>query len=259
MGSLANTLFTIMLGWFQGLASGIWSAFTTEKGGSFLRFLGDHWIVIALILCAIGLAADFGVYLLRWRPFEVWKSFFRRRKTGKENSPEEPEETSYSFSAATARVPVRQAAYTEAPQEQEDDLARWKQAERETVAEPDNPGARTIVTPAGYMVPEDSPYRRPDPPRSRPEPMGTEGGREITETDSMPPRIVPERTPADHYQNQGPVRAQRRRRLRVGDLFNDPEEELREFDAPQHLIDRKAAYHEPVYPRGWKNNGEAGE
>ena len=90
MGSFANTLFTIMLGWIQAAASAIWSAFTTENGGSFLQWIGRNWIILAVILCVIGMVIDFGIYLLRWRPMRVWKSFFNRLRR-REEDPEEPQ------------------------------------------------------------------------------------------------------------------------------------------------------------------------
>ena len=62
MGSFANTVFSILLGWLQGLISIIWSALTDKGGESFFQFIGDNWIKITLILCAVGLIADFAVY-----------------------------------------------------------------------------------------------------------------------------------------------------------------------------------------------------
>ena len=49
----------------------------------------------------------------------------------------------------------------------------------------------------------------------------------------------------------------RRRRLNVSDLFSNPEEELYDFEAPQQLIDSRKAYHDPVYPRGWKKSEDS--
>ena len=80
MGSFANTLFQLMLGWMQGIVSSVWSAFTSENGGSFFTWLGNHWIPIVLVLCAAGLIADLTVYLVRWKPYRVWRSFFHRGK-----------------------------------------------------------------------------------------------------------------------------------------------------------------------------------
>ena len=94
MGSFANLLFTLMLGWIQPAISTIGFAFTNPGGGSFLQWLGDHWILLVVILCVIGVVADLGVYIFRWKPQLVWKSFFsrlRKRRDGGEE-PEEPTE-----------------------------------------------------------------------------------------------------------------------------------------------------------------------
>ena len=69
-----------MLGWLQGIVSAVWSAFTSEKGGSFFTWIGKYWILIAGLLCIIGLVSDLGVYIVRWKPYKVWKSFFSRKK-----------------------------------------------------------------------------------------------------------------------------------------------------------------------------------
>ena len=79
MGSFANSLFTIMIGWLQNVVYSIWNAFSSEQNGSFLKWIGRHWIIVAAILCAAGLIIDFTVYMVRWKPFKVWRSFFSRR------------------------------------------------------------------------------------------------------------------------------------------------------------------------------------
>ena len=42
-------------------------------------------------------------------------------------------------------------------------------------------------------------------------------------------------------------------------VISDPEEELHPFEAPQNVINSQKAYHEPVYPRGWKKSEEEKE
>ena len=98
-------------------------------------------------------------------------------------------------------------------------------------------GRPATVTNAGYVVPADSPYRRPEqrgPDTVRP----VQEQEESEGTVSLTPR--------------------RRRRISVSELFSDPEEEMKEFDAPQQIIDSRRAYRDPVYPSGWKKNGEDG-
>ena len=91
MGSFANTLFTIMLGWLQTAAASIWAAFTSENGSTFFQWIGRNWIILAIVLCGIGLIVDLGIYLLRWRPIQVWKSYFNRLRHRDEET-EDPEE-----------------------------------------------------------------------------------------------------------------------------------------------------------------------
>ncbi len=154
MGSFSNTVFSILLGWLQILVSMIWSALTAKDGHSFLQLIGDHWILIAAVLCLIGLAADFAVYLFRWQPYKVWKSFWnrnrkdRKEKQGMENQAAGQEEESFHFGAG----PVSGSGHTE-----EADLEKWSDPEPER----EENAASPLITRNGYSVPEDSPYRRP--------------------------------------------------------------------------------------------------
>lgn len=241
MGSFANTLFTIMLGWIQAAASAIWSAFTTENGGSFLQWIGRNWIILAVILCVIGMVIDFSIYLLRWRPVRVWKSFFRRLRHGKEEA-EEPEQTVETPAPAgrffkNEDEPARQSDSIPLTAEAEpEDFSRWVQEEPESIPEPETMQKRPIITGAGYTVPADSPYRRP-----------------AAEAPAEP--IIEERR-TDEPENRPEIMTQRKRkrRLIVGDLFTDPEEELYQYERPQQLIDKDKAYFQPVYPRNWKKD-----
>lgn len=155
MGSFSNTVFSILLGWLQILVSMIWSALTAKDGHSFLQLIGDHWILIAAILCMIGLAADFAVYLFRWQPYKVWRTFWtrirkeRKEKQGIENAAAGQEEESFHFGAGP--ISGSRSVNTEA-----EDLEKWQDPEAEQEEE-----ASSFITRNGYSVPEDSPYRRP--------------------------------------------------------------------------------------------------
>lgn len=253
MGSFANSLFTLMLGWLQGAVSAVWSAFTSQNGSSFLNWIGRRWILIAAVLCAIGLAADLCVYILRWKPFRVWKSFFTRKEPDSETEDgdtgsirpgfrrEEPEYTNRN--EKTEPVFKRQAE-----RDPEPDLSQWEPeegpAETDVVSHAVKP---PMVTNAGYVVPADSPYRRP-------------AGEAVEENIQVQERTTDDIPAAGQDRNEpSPVVQRRRRRISVTELFSDPEEELRQFDAPQQVIDSRRAYHAPVYPRGWKKNEEDGE
>ena len=123
----------------------------------------------------------------------------------------------------------------------EPDFSKWqvKPAAAEQKVNEELPTPAT-VTKAGYHVPADSPYRRPEP-------------KTVKEPIVRQPEI------REDTERQNPVTVGRRRRLRITDLFTDPEEELRQLEAPQNVIDSSKAYREPVYPRGWKKSESDGQ
>lgn len=254
MGSFANTLFMIMLGWLQGIVSAVWSGFTTENGRSFFAWIGNHWILIAAVLCAVGLGADLAVYLFRWKPFG------RRADSETDAQPDaaavSPARTERAGARQAGRQPAPEAIPADEPEPaampetrkdpEEPDLSRWmaepKAPEAESVPEPEEPAT---ITGAGYVVPADSPYRRP-----------AAAARETPET---PAAVNADEEPGPESIKNGPLTLKRRRRISVSELFSDPEEELKLFDAPQQLIDSRKAYREPVYPSGWKKGEEDGQ
>lgn len=242
MGSFANSLFKFLLGWLQGAVAAVWSAFTSKDGSALFNWIGRYWMLIAGILCVIGLTADLCVYLFRWKPFRVWKSFFSRDRKNDDDSgnrdqqAEKPAEQGRAYTAPEQPT-VRERSIRTGSENGEPDLSKWEPepAKKEHVVQP--AGKPATVTNAGYVVPADSPYRRPEqrePENGRPDQEQTE--REGTV--SLTPR--------------------RRRRISVSELFSDPEEEMKEFDAPQQIIDSRRAYRDPVYPSGWKKSGEDG-
>lgn len=267
MGSFANTLFSLLLGWAQTLIAALWSTFTSGKAGGFLTWVGEHWIPLAVGLCLAGGLIDLIVYLVRWQPIRVWKSFFRRIRAGGREA-EEPEGTEEAEQAAESEGPERpaemedrtpgetaaapavvpmvpiRADQLEAPipkripaaqdrtaSEESDELARW----REPAADDRLAGEseRVLVTRAGYRVQEDSPYRRPTEPDIEKQEQG-QRNREFER------RIL-----------------QSRRRRRIT-LFSDEEDGFSrpEHVAPDELIDAREAYHQPVYPRKWNQREE---
>jgi hypothetical protein len=211
MGSFANTVFSILLGWMQGLVSAIWSAFTGKEGESFFQFIGNNWIKIPVILCAVGAIVDFSVYFFRWQPYKVWRSFWRRLKNKGETPVEAGNEPQEEWKNDGADEPEERelSPRRQAEPDTDDDLSRWKVSEKEMPeAEPE-----AEITKAGYTVPLDSPYRKP----------GSRPGR---------------------------------RRLRVNLLGDADEEGEIHYYAPRPIVDHREAYHAPVYPEGWKKNGE---
>ena len=249
MGSFANNVFSILLGWLQGLISMIWSAMTAKDGNSFLQVLGNNWIKIAVILCAAGLIADFAVYFFRWAPYKVWRTFWRhlkgeRKETESVGNPGTAAEPVSAFSENREEAPeyvrrwrtpepeeplrrrIAEPAYRENEEPEEprrrrtaepayrkneepDELLRWRTPEQEE----EEPGVPVEITKAGYTVPADSPYRRPGDRNSR-------------------------------------------RRLRISLLGDSEEDDGVHYYSPRPMVDQKEAYHAPVYPEKWTGSRE---
>lgn len=81
MGSFANSVFNVLLGWIRGLVDGLWNLIRSEEAADSLRWVGEHWLVLAVILAAGGILLDYLIWLIRWRPYYVWRSSFSRFKS----------------------------------------------------------------------------------------------------------------------------------------------------------------------------------
>ena len=77
MGTIADSLFTVLMSWVRALVNAIWALFSSD-GTTLLGFLGKHWIAIALVIVAVGLVVDRLVWLIRWRPYHLLAMRVRR-------------------------------------------------------------------------------------------------------------------------------------------------------------------------------------
>ena len=71
MGQFTDFLFSILLGWVKTLSGSLWAAFANDRE-SILEWLGRYWFPVCLILVTVGLAGDWLIWLIRWRPFHAW-------------------------------------------------------------------------------------------------------------------------------------------------------------------------------------------
>jgi len=100
MGTLADSLFTVLMSWVRALVSGIWALFSAEHTTT-LEFLGKNWLLIVAVLVAAGLVIDWIIWLLRWQPYHLWAQ--RARRILRIEEPEEEEETHMRAHAAVTR------------------------------------------------------------------------------------------------------------------------------------------------------------
>lgn len=87
MGQFANALFSALLGWVQTAVSALWGLMTNSDASHWFLWLLENWLPLTLMLCAAGLLIDFIVYLIRWQPYRVWRSFLNRRAEKKQTAP----------------------------------------------------------------------------------------------------------------------------------------------------------------------------
>lgn len=98
MGSFANTLFSVLLGWVQSAVSWLWKLCGTEDAGSLMSWVLDNWVLLLILLCVCGVAIDLIVYLIRWQPYRVWHSFWNRMM-GRAKEEEAPQSASQPLQA----------------------------------------------------------------------------------------------------------------------------------------------------------------
>ena len=80
--NISFSVIPVFLGWVRSLLSWVWSALTGGGSGGLLGWLARHWVPVVIVLCLLGALIDLAVYLLRWRPDVVLRSFARRLKEG---------------------------------------------------------------------------------------------------------------------------------------------------------------------------------
>ncbi|MBR6186418.1 MAG: hypothetical protein IKQ41_09180 [Clostridia bacterium] len=80
MNTFANSLFSLLFGWAKNLIRRVWTGASTGAYGGFFTWLGDHWMWVVLLLCIAGTLLDFTVWMIRWRPYLVWRTNIRKLK-----------------------------------------------------------------------------------------------------------------------------------------------------------------------------------
>ena len=78
MNTFANSLFTMLFSWAKRLIRHAWDDTVSGQFSSFFIWLGDHWVWVALGLIIGCTVVDYLIWLIRWRPYLLWRAFFRR-------------------------------------------------------------------------------------------------------------------------------------------------------------------------------------
>lgn len=120
MGTLADSLFNLLMGWVRALVNAIWALFTTDHT-TLLEFLGKNWVLIVVVILAAGLAIDWLVWLIRWQPYHLWARRARRFLRMPEPEQEEKRKKRAPSGDETQKRPAAYAqADSGAPEEEEE-------------------------------------------------------------------------------------------------------------------------------------------
>ena len=124
MGTLADSLFNLLMGWVRALVNAIWALFTTDHT-TLLEFLGKNWVLIVVVILAAGLAIDWLVWLIRWQPYHLWARRARRFLRMPEPEREEKRKKRAPSGDETQKMPVAYAREDSGAPEEEEEEERW--------------------------------------------------------------------------------------------------------------------------------------
>ena len=288
MGSFANSVFSVLLGWVRSAVSWLWTLLTDAENGGLLAWLAANWRALAIFICVGGMAIDLIVYLARWQPYKVWASFFRRLRGRGRAEEEEEAEPRPVRRAEVSREPRRPApvagvrrewvypdgtARTEVvPEEQAEDGPSDALPAGDAVGpyQAEDAAPSAAVTPDEYRLRFARPAQSGAPYASPPAHLQYEDERpriaapgQVRGLEDYPqprppapepapaPRPAPEALPAPVERTAKRIapRLPLARSLFGGD--EDDELQLRYQPAPP-AMDKKQAYRDPVYPPAWK-------
>lgn len=227
MNTFSNSLFTFLFGWARSLIEGVWNAAAEGRLSRFFSWLGDHWVMVVLVLVLIGTALDFLIWFIRWRPYLVWRSTLRRwmrRLRGEKIDSRRRFSRGYQNAVDLDVAPAsafHSAATLWEPPETPSESARQEQTEEESpeYAQP--------------LMEEFVPPPEPGPGALSPEP-------EIQQ-DAALPEGRHRRRSEKHGQTWKPAWYPR------FSVMDDPDEESM-LDGLPPAVDKQQAFHDPVYP-----------
>jgi|GEM_PF-4935563 len=237
MGSFTQSVLNALLSWLRTGITGLWDIVNSKDTQTSLQWLGENWLVPVLLLAAGGVIIDFFIWLIRWRPFYVWGSSWRRfkrhflkaeraeaplpRRAYHRTPAFEPQYDEAPVFQTQAYAPVEEEAYYEEPYAEEEYIE-----EREPIYTP---------PPAPYVLEEvASPYERPR--------------QQVAPT----PRREGRRSATTHRRTGLFGSVARNIKQNFQEAADDGE--FAPFAPPKPRIDRTTAFHTPAYPPGWQED-----
>ena len=252
MGSFANSMFSVLLGWVRGTVNWLWGLFSSEESGGLTAWLGEHWLGLAAALCVAGMLADLVVYMVRWRPYKVWASFFRRlfgrNKRQEDPTPRRHVRREWVYPDGTARAEEPE----EAPEEE------WPVPEtmphgRVSSADMEERYVMSFAPPEKYRQRAAQPAQlKYQQELDKQQPVqGLEDYPKPSEAPAEAERSLP---------NEPSGRVSRRMlRLNAQRFLNRDEDELQlRYTPAPPPVDKNEAYRAPYVPPQWKKPADVG-
>lgn len=112
MGTVIDSLFSVLMSWVRALVSAIWALFSSERT-TLLEFLGKNWVAIAALIILAGLVIDWLIWLIRWQPYHVWAMRVRRLLRIRPPHEEETQAAAddFAYMPAYDEMPVQEASH----------------------------------------------------------------------------------------------------------------------------------------------------
>ncbi|MBR4081704.1 MAG: hypothetical protein IKK21_07985 [Clostridia bacterium] len=254
MGSFANSAFSIILGWIRSAVSGLWQMVFATGDNDFVRWIGDNWLALVIALCAVCTLVDVIVHLIRWRPMQVWASFFRRLR-----SRDEEEEEEEARPTAAVR---REWYYPDGTARTEEVLMPEEEAYAQQPEWAQPPAMRAGSTPLSdryvrsFARPQVHPAVAEKPIEYEDYPVAPLPGEELPQFEPLPVEVEeippePVRTP-EHFSRSKRVLQRVAKLPRTFGMTEDDDELQLRFQPAPPAVNKEAAYHAPVYPPSWK-------
>ena len=252
MGSFANSMFSVLLGWVRGAVNWLWGLFSSEESGGLTAWLGEHWLGLADALCVVGMLADLVVYMVRWRPYKVWASFFRRlfgrNKRQEEPAPRRHVRREWVYPDGTARAEEpEEAPEEERPEPETMPHGRVSSADMEE---------RYVMS---FAPPEEYRQRAAQPAQLKYQ-QELDNQQPVPGLEDYPkPREIP--AESEQTQSSEPSGRINRRMLRLNAqrFLNRDEDELQlRYTPAPPPVDKNEAYRAPYVPPQWKKPANVG-
>ena len=243
MNALANSVFSILFSWLRSLVEAFWRSMSSGSFSGTLTWLGDHWVIVVVALCVICTVLDYLVWLIRWRPYVMW-----RQKIAKwlGRSPQKTQED-FNFDrgylgGVDIEVPERAPAPAEAWEEPlYAPSAFYQPSAAENPPDPlpqDAAYAGAFSAPAPVNAPLVYPAA-PQPDQAPAVPASAEAYPVFTPADAL---IQPaaRRRRSDRHGKKSPSLPEK--------LLAADDEEYSLLDGLPPLVNSREAFHRPVYP-----------